>query len=141
MENRLQESLTDDLAARFQYTIEMSQEAVFWLERNGQFSYVNDQACRSLGYTRDELLSLFLWDIDSDFQREQWREHWNNLQKTGKINLETTHCRKDGYIFPVEVSAFQVTFKGKEFHAAFVRDITERKLANNILEKSESLYR
>ena len=79
----------DDLAAQFQYTIEMSQESIFWLERNGQFSYVNDQACRSLGYTRDELLSLFLWDVDPDFPKERWSNHWENLKKTGKFFIKS----------------------------------------------------
>lgn len=132
---------TEKLAAQFQFTIEMSHEAVFWLERNGQFSYANEQACRSLGYTNEELLSLLLWDIDPDFQKERWEDHWNNLATVGTRTFETRHRRKDGLIFPVEVSACQVVFDGNEFHTAFVRDITERKATETSLLKSEKLFR
>lgn len=139
-DNRFNSS-SELLAEQFKFTIEMSQEAVFWLEHNGQFSYVNDQACRSLGYTREELLALFLWDVDPDFPRERWEQHWANLKTDRKITIETRHRRKDGHIFPVEVSACQVTFGGEEFHAAFVRDITQRRQAADALSKSELLYR
>ena len=117
------------MLVRFWYTIEQSPEAVFWLERNGRFSYVNLQACRSLGYSRDELLSMYLWDIDPDFPRERWTKHWEQLRTVGRRTFETRHRRKDGRIFPIEVSACQVTLGDEEFHAAFVRDITDRKKA------------
>jgi PAS domain S-box-containing protein len=131
----------DKLAAKFQYTIEMSQESVFWLERSGQFTYANEQACRSLGYTYDELLALSLWEIDPDFPKDRWDKHWGKLRIVGKSIFETRHRRKDGSIFPVEVSACQVVFENKEFHAAFVRDITIRKQAAEALKKNEKLYR
>jgi len=126
-----------DMMVRFQYTIEESSEGVFWVERSGKFSYVNKQASSSLGYTREELLSMHLWDIDPDFPKERWDNQWEELKKIGKRTFETRHRRKDGHIFPVEVCAFQVSFEGKEFHAAFVRDISERKTAREEQAKLE----
>lgn len=112
--------------SRFEYTIQQSPEAVFWLDESGKFTYVNNQACLSLGYTRDEMLSLHLWDIDPDFSEERWEVQWADMQRLGKRTLETRHKRKDGSIFPIEVLACQIQFGGREFHAAYVRDITER---------------
>lgn len=66
-----------------------------------------------------------LWDIDPDFQKERWVGHWEEMGRVHRRTFETTHIRKDGYVFPIEVTAYQVNFEGKEFHAAFVRDITE----------------
>lgn len=129
------------LAKQFQYTIEMSQEAVFWMMHNGQFTYVNDQACRSLGYTREELLSLFLWDVDPDFPKERWHKQWEELKTSKQQIFETRHRRKDGHIFPVEVSACQIVFDGKEFHAAFVRDITAKKQAVEKMKETEQKLR
>lgn len=134
-------NLPEHVAKQFQYTIEMSQEAIFWLESNGGFSYVNEKACQSLGYTQEELLSLFLWDIDPDFPKERWDKHWKKLAKVKNINIETRHSRKDGSVFPVEVFASQIIFEGKTFHTAFVRDITLRKKAEEELRNSEALYR
>src|SRR5215472_19168642 len=42
--------------ALFQAAIDTAREAVFWMDGEGRFAYVNEQACRLLGYARDELL-------------------------------------------------------------------------------------
>ncbi|MDA3955644.1 ATP-binding protein [Oceanispirochaeta sp.] len=124
-QNTSHPKLAENTLAHFLYTIEQSPQAVFWLNSNGQIGYVNDQACRSLGYSREELLSLYLWDIDPDFKQEQWKAHWEKIGRVTKSNFERRHLRKDGSIFPIEVTAYQVIHEGKGFHASFVNDITE----------------
>jgi len=119
----------EETITRFEFTIQQSPEAVFWLDRHGRFSYVNNQACVSLGYTQDELLSLYLWDIDPDYSKDRWEHQWAEMQRAGKRIFETRHQRKDGSIFPLEVLACQINFGGKEFHYAYVRDISERNKA------------
>jgi len=64
----------------FQYTIDRARDAVQWLNREGGFEYVNEQACRSLGYTREELMQLHLWDIDPIYPRERWDKNWEDYQ-------------------------------------------------------------
>jgi PAS domain S-box-containing protein len=116
----------------FQYTIDRSSDAVQWLNREGGFEYVNDQACRSLGYTREELMSLRLWDIDPIYPRERWDANWESYQpgrRGGSEIVETLHRRKDGSVFPVEVLSNHLWFGDRELHVAVVRDITERKRA------------
>ncbi len=119
----------EEIITRFEFTMQQSPEAVFWLDQHGRFSYVNNQACLSLGYTQDELLSLYLWDIDPDYSKDRWEIQWAEMQRAGKRIFETRHQRKDGSIFPIEVLACQINFGGKEFHAAYVRDISERNKA------------
>ncbi|MBI3596737.1 MAG: PAS domain S-box protein [Nitrospirae bacterium] len=115
----------------YQFSMENAPEGVFFMTRDAGFSYVNEQACRSLGYTRDELMSLKLWDIDPVFAKKSWDEIWTQPQENpvGTIHIETFHRRKDGVIFPVEVSAKHLWLGNHEFHVAFVRDITERRRA------------
>lgn len=128
----------------FQYTIDRSLDAVQWLNREAGFEYVNDQACRSLGYTREELMRLRLWDIDPIYPKERWDKNWESYQgsrRGGAENVETLHRRKDGSVFPVEVSSNHLWFGDKELHVAVVRDITERKRAAAALEESESIFR
>jgi PAS domain S-box-containing protein len=129
----------------FQYSIDQASDAVFWMNREGGFSYVNDQACRSLGYSRDELLQLCLWDIDPVFPKALWFERWEAYQKDrrgGAEHLESSHRRKDGSLFPVEVVSKHLWLGDAEVHVAFVRDITERKNAEEALrEKTEELNR
>ena len=57
---------------QFRFSIEQASDAVFWMNREAGFTYVNDQACRSLGYTREELLKLSLWSIDPVHSKERW---------------------------------------------------------------------
>ncbi len=128
----------------FQYTTDRARDAVQWLTREGGFEYVNEQACRSLGYTREELLRLHLWDIDPIYPRERWDENWESYQPNrqgGSESIETLHRRKDGSVFPVEVVSNHLWFGDRELHVAVVRDITERKQAEEALRESEQKFR
>ncbi|MGB5152428.1 MAG: PAS domain S-box protein [Candidatus Sulfotelmatobacter sp.] len=105
-----------------------------------RFLDVNEKACSALGYSREELLSLRVFDINPAVTessmvpiRQQWRE-------TGWLVLEGVHRRKDGSIFPVEVSTKQV-LAGRDYIVAIARDLTERKQAEEKLKVSESRYR
>jgi two-component system cell cycle sensor histidine kinase/response regulator CckA len=127
-----------------QYSIDQASHAVFWMNRDGGFSYVNDQARFSLGYTREELLRLHLWDIDSVFPKELWFSHWAGYQSNrrgGTEHLESVHRRKDGSTFPVEVVSKHLWFGEEELHVAFVHDITERKKAEKALREKEEWFR
>ena len=64
-----------------EFSINQASDAIFWMNRNAGFVYVNEQACHSLGYTRAELLQLHLWDIDPDDRRDQWDADWAESQK------------------------------------------------------------
>ncbi|WP_155315687.1 PAS domain S-box protein [Desulfosarcina alkanivorans] len=122
----------------FQFSIDRASDAVFWLDREGNFPYVNDQACRSLGYSREELLGMRLWDVDPGFPQDVWSTKWQEMKAVGNRTFETTHRRRDGTDFPVEVSTNRIHFGDKELHVAFVRDISERKQAEAEKSKLES---
>lgn len=121
---------TEESLQMFQYSIDQAMDAIFWMDRFGGFSYVNEKACLSLGYTREELLNLRLWEIDPVYPRELWDVNWEKYQKDrqgGDEHVETLHRRKDGSVFPVEVFSKHLWFGNRELHIAVVRDITERK--------------
>jgi len=101
----------------------------------------NDYMCKSLGYTREELTSMSIFDIDPTFTRETWLEHRKKLQVTGTRTFESLHRRKDGTAFPVEVAANYLTFGGKGVGISFARDITEYKRAEKELQQSNTLLR
>lgn len=100
----------EDTLKRCQLSVESSPDAVFWINEEGGFLYVNTQACRSLGYSREELMRLNLWDIDLDFTQEQRKPHWAKVRKAGGARLEVLHQRKDGSVFPVEISSTNIEF-------------------------------
>ncbi len=108
-----------------QFSIDRAADAAFWMSPDGSFVYVNDSACRSLGYSRRELLSMTVHDVDPDFPPEVWTGHWGDLKQQGVLSFESRHRRKDGRVFPVHVMANYLEFGGKEYNFAFARDITE----------------
>jgi PAS domain S-box-containing protein len=125
----------------FKYTTDCATDAIFWMNKEGGFVYVNDKACISLGYTREELLRIFLWDIDPIYPKKQWFENWESYQKNqqgGGERIETVHRRKDGSIFSVEVTSNHLWFGEAELHVAHIRDITEKKRAEETLKKNQA---
>ncbi|MGA3285049.1 MAG: PAS domain S-box protein [Verrucomicrobiota bacterium] len=126
----------------FEFSIDQASDAIFWMTREAGFSYVNEQACRSLGYTREELMRLHLWDIDPVFPKERWDAEWKQFQENkqgGAQQLETLHRRKDGSAFPVSISSKHLWFGDTELHVAVARDITERKQAEAKLVEASAL--
>ncbi len=122
-------------------SLENASDAVFWIDPQAHIVYVNEAACRSLGRSREELLSLSIPDIDPLFPKETWGPFWKECRKRGSMTFETQHQAKEGRIFPVEVTANYVEFDGQEYSFAFVRNITERRRAEEALKASEKRYR
>ena len=118
-----------------QYGVNHSRDSIFWLDSETRLVYVNDAACRSLGYSREELLSMTISDIDPDFPPEAWPPQLEKLRKYGSVTHESRHRARDGRIFPVEVTGNYVCFEGKEGSFAFARNITDRKQAEAEREK------
>lgn len=109
------------------FALEHIGEAVFLANATGHFYYVNEAACTSLGYSRDELLGMKVGDVDPDWPSEKWGDFWETLKASASITLEVRHRRKDGSIFPVEVSANYFAYKGQGYNLGIARNITERK--------------
>ena len=97
--------------------------------------YANDAACRNLDYASDELIGLSVSDLDPNFPEEIWPLHWEELKERQRLHFETDHQRRDGSVYPVEVTANFIQIGEREFNCAFTRDITERKVAEGQLRK------
>jgi diguanylate cyclase (GGDEF)-like protein/PAS domain S-box-containing protein len=100
---------------------------IMWIDEQARIVYVNEATCRNYGYAKEELLASSIFDIDPGSNPEMWPKHWEQLQQTGTFIFETTHIRKDGIIFPIEVATKSIIFEGRALIVAFIRDITERK--------------
>lgn len=111
------------------------------MSSNGYFLDVNEAACRRLGYTKDELLTMSVMDIDPDFSSEVWTAFWEEFSNSRRIRLETKHRSKSGEVYPVEVVANYLSHEGRELDCAIVRDISERKQAEEIIRESELRYK
>ena len=127
----------------FRDLIDKSNDAIFINDpQTGLFIFVNDKACAGLGYDRQELLKMGAMDIEITFPDNfSWQTHVNELRQKGSHILEGIHKRKDGTTFPVEANISYVVLKTGEYIMAVVRDITERKRAEEKLRESEQFIR
>lgn len=123
-----------------QYSVDHSSEIVFWVKPDSSFYYVNDSACKMLGYTKEELLSMSIPDIDLDpkYSRENWPSHWQELKDKKAMTFETRYRRKDDSVFPVEISVDYLQYAGREYDFAYVRDTTKRKLAEKAMQEARA---
>ncbi|MFB2897528.1 PAS domain S-box protein [Aerosakkonemataceae cyanobacterium BLCC-F50] len=111
-----------------------------WFDKNGKVLRVNQAACESLGYSRTELESMYVYDFDPDFSQELWSKGWQALKQRQNITLISRHQRKDGEDFPVEISANYVKFNDEEFVFAFAANISDRIEAEAALRESEARW-
>ncbi len=119
---------------RFRALVDQAQDTIFVRGLDGRFVLVNQRACESLGYTRDEIMAMTVRDIDVEFRHVQDQEEfWGRLPLT----FESRHRRKDGSTFPVEVRLSAIHFGGQRMVHAAVRDITERKAMEHELRQAK----
>jgi len=122
--------MTERMEHRERYTaiIRSAMDAYWMIDHEGRFLDVNDAACILLGYSREELLSMKVSDVEAMERPEDVADHIRRVVESGYDRFETRHRRKDGSIIDTEVSVKFIDVKGGQFYA-FIRDITERKRA------------
>ena len=106
-----------------------SSEVTMLLDEEHKFVYVNDAACQTLGYTREELATMTPLDIDPDLDLatlEAIVEIGPAIRGSSRT-IERRHRARDGHIFPVEISYTWFEFEGANYILTFCRDISERK--------------
>ncbi len=120
------------------FSIDRAADAVYWIDPQAKILNVNEAASLMLGYSKDELCAMTVHDLNPDFQADRWPEFWKDTQRRGTMVVETSHRAKDGRLIPVEVSINYLAYEGKEYHCAFVRDITTRRRGEEELRRSEA---
>jgi PAS domain S-box-containing protein len=122
------------------FTVEHASVGVYWSGPDARILRVNDAACRMLGYSAAELLAKRITDINCNLPDSAWGGFWREVGERRHVTFESTHRRRDGVEVPVEVDVNRIEFDGAEYNVAFVRDISERKRAEQALRASEARF-
>ncbi len=125
---------------RIRTFVDHATDAFFQLDDQLIVVDVNRQACVSLGYSREELIGMHPRDFDAGLDEASIQQLRHRIAAGETVAFETRHRRKDGSSFPAEIRAGQFEQRGRRF-LCLVRDITERKRAEDELRASEQRFR
>ncbi|MFB6345379.1 MAG: PAS domain S-box protein [bacterium] len=100
----------------FRSLLDKSSNAIFIIEpETGQLLDVNEQACESLGYSRDELIEKTVLDITPSMNSDlSWHEHLTRLRQEESMTLNSRQQRKNGTTFPVRANLDLIEDDGRE---------------------------
>lgn len=124
-----------------QFSIDHFKDSAIWTTMDARIIYVNETACRMLGYGREELLSMTVSDIDPNYPPDRFAEFIAKIKRQGSMTFISRHITKKGASIPIEISANYVGFADKEYIVSFCRDITDRELTEKALRDSEKFLK
>jgi two-component system, sensor histidine kinase len=130
-----------DSEQRFRSIVEHLNDALYIHDFDGNLLDVNDNTCKLLGYTREELIGSHLSRFDGPENTRLIPERMKALVETGQLFFDGEHIRKDGTLVPTTVSARVVSREGRGLAHSFLRDITERRKAEDQIARSMSLLK
>ena len=133
------EEMIVELALRNQTLLQTASDGIHVLDEAGFVVEANQAFCKLLGYTREELLQLNVADWDLQWSGEELLIKIKELIKQPAV-FETRHRCKDGSFRVVEINGIGVNLQGSNYLYASVRDITERKQAEQLSKQTRQNY-
>jgi PAS domain S-box-containing protein len=141
-ELRSAEQALRDSEQRYRTLFEKANDAIFLENERDEIIDVNEQACALLGYSRDELLDMTVADLQAPEVRGLvGRVIRDEIEKHGSATFESVDLHRSGRRTPVEVTNTAISYLGQKLVLSVVRDITERKRAEDRLRESEARFR
>ncbi|MBI5822022.1 MAG: PAS domain S-box protein [Verrucomicrobia bacterium] len=120
---------------RYRTIMEQAADGVIMHDETGRIVEVNRKLCESLGYSREELLSKSIADIDPEAIRSGKHEFWDRVLAGEQFTFESHHTRKDGALIPVEMTLSAAHLPLGPVILGLARNITKRKEAEEEIRK------
>ena len=115
--------------------------SIFLVREDGSFYDINEMAYKMLGYSKEVLLTLSIFDINPNANSDTWNKLWHGLQQEGIVTINSKGKKKDGTVIDVEIKSTLINYGDLELNCAFVSDITEKKKALEQLELADFIFR
>ncbi|TKX73828.1 PAS domain S-box protein [Halorubrum sp. GN11_10-6_MGM] len=134
-EDRRRQRRLERTSARLEALFERSPDMIDIHDEAGEIIDANRALTEALGYDRDEVVGMDVWELDTELEPEVGRNLWDSLEVDETVRLETTFARADGSTFPVEVHVRRIDVQGEDRFLASSRDISERKAYERRIER------
>jgi len=120
------------LLERFEYLTRYANDIILLIDENGEIIEANERAAVAYGYPREELVHRNIKDFRVPEERKLYENDRNKASIEKGSVYETWHLRRDGTRFPVESSVASHQVNGQNFYQHIIRDITDRKRAEEL---------
>jgi len=126
---------------KYHQLFETVTDAVYLISEQGCVVDVNQAACKLLGRKKEEMIGLYINDVDHNFSVRQFLSFWDNAPFNTPQKFETIHKTKKNDLIAVEVTAQKIKFEKSTYYYAVAKDITERQKTEKFLQESEKRFR
>ncbi len=140
-ERMIAESALKESEEKFRQTFDQSNDGIFLHDLRGNVLDVNLRVKELFGYSKSEFLQLTIMQLHPITEQETSKNAFDTIEEKGSVNFETKFRRKDGSVFPADVSSSKFEIGGIQVVQGIVRDITDRKKAEEELIEREEQYR
>ncbi|MBL4593898.1 MAG: sigma 54-interacting transcriptional regulator [Flavobacteriales bacterium] len=127
----------------YKEVIDNAEDLIYVYNRAGKLVHYSDSLIKQLGFSKKQLGTFSVYDLDSAVTAEWWSTHFEEIIEKGAFHFEWMVTRKDGTKFPVDITANHLRHNNEDYNCAVVRDITERKMRDlklfEALEEIKSL--
>ena len=121
--------------------LDSASDSIYVSDLDGNLIYVNETAYRSRGYSKEEMLSMNLNQLNVPEYAKLIKPRMQEMMREGQATFETAHFRKDKSIIPIEAHIRLIETGGKKLLLNIARDITERKQAEERVEHLNTVLR
>jgi PAS domain S-box-containing protein len=118
---------------RFAMVLSATSDGFCLMDDNHHFQFVNDAWCSMLGYSREEMLTMTIDDLDVHLSPDRVGQYLQNVRDQGHGLVETRHRRKDGMVIDVEINVNR--YRNEDVFFSFLRDVSDRKRSERERER------
>ena len=114
-------------------TMKNLRDQIFWIDSDGNFIRVNEAVCKESGFTLEELITMNVFDLNPTINKTEWDDRWSETRVQKQQIIETVHRKKNGQLYPVEVTNNFIEYDGRAYFCSSVRDLRKRRMEEELL--------
>ncbi len=138
----MHEKALEESEYHFRNLIKQAPDAFYLSDLDGNIITVNDLALKQSGYRKAEIKKKTVLELNPHLKRrKKLQSLWKSLELNMPVTIESHHQRKDGTVYPVEITTSRIELNDESYIMSFVHDITERKKTQNTLKESEERHK